>query len=181
MSLITTLIRTFSRNWVHRPSNTGKTLASDKPSSMNYYKLLELNERYNFIKTGQRVLDLGSAPGGWTEAAVKATNANKDQVLVYSVDIESHHILDGNEMIIADISKEETHNLLLKNIKLPVDVVISDCSNNSSEDKDVDSEMQWSLTLDALRICNLLLKKGGVALLKMYLGIEETSHFVVFI
>lgn len=181
MCLISSLIRNFSRNWVHRPAKSPKTSASEKPSSRSYYKLLELNERYNIIQPGQRVLDLGSAPGGWTEVAVNATKANKDQILVYSVDIESHSTIDGNEMIIANISKEETHSLLLKSVGMPVDVVISDCSANSSEDRDVDSEMQWSLTLDALRICNLLLKKGGVALLKMYLGIEESNHFVVFI
>ena len=163
---------------MHRPPRPEKGSYFDRPISKASFKLLELNERYNFILPGNRVLDLGSSPGGWSEVAAQASKASKENVLVFSVDVETHPIVDGSELIVADVTKEESHSLLLRTVKMPVDVVLSDLSQRTSEDRDIDCEMQWSYTLDSLRICNILLKKGGVALLKMYLGLEESKHFV---
>jgi 23S rRNA U2552 (ribose-2'-O)-methylase RlmE/FtsJ len=61
---------------------------------------------------------------------------------------------------------------------MPVDVVLSDLSKFTTKDRDIDCEQQWSFCLDTLRIANLILKTGGTALIKMYLGMEEPRYFV---
>lgn len=139
---------------------------------------MELNERYRIFKPGQRVLDLGAAPGGWTEVAVSATESKKESPTVFCVDIQSMIRIDGSLSIVSDLTEEECHNTLLNFVKSPVDVILNDMSIFTSRDRDIDCETQWSFCLDALRISNLLLKPGGLVLFKMYLGLEEPKHFV---
>ena len=178
MSLVTCLIRRFTRNWVHRPPTEKKEGYVEKFRSKNALKLMELNERYRIFKPGQRVLDLGAAPGGWTEVAVSATESKKESPTVFCVDIQSMIRIDGSLSIVSDLTEEECHNTLLNFVKSPVDVILNDMSIFTSRDRDIDCETQWSFCLDALRISNLLLKPGGLVLFKMYLGLEEPKHFV---
>ena len=139
---------------------------------------MELNERYRIFKPGQRVLDLGAAPGGWTEVAVKATESTKENPTVFSVDIQSMIRIDGSLSIVSDLTEEECHNTLLNFVKSPVDIILNDLSQFTSRDRDIDCEVQWSFCIDVLRISNLLLKPGGIALFKMYLGLDEPKHYV---
>ncbi|OMJ93852.1 hypothetical protein SteCoe_3041 [Stentor coeruleus] len=177
MSVMKTLIRCFSRNWAYRPPKDEKIKFTERFRSRNAFKLLELNERYGFLKKGMRVLDLGCNPGGWAEVAVQAVGANKDNVLVWGVDEKSTIGLDGFEFIQGDVSTEGCKNQILETIKSPVDIILSDLTCSTIHDQDIDCEANYSLCLDSLSIANVILKRGGTALMRMIFGLEEPRHF----
>src|ERR1700753_2340850 len=74
------LERQLNDPYVHRAKREGYR-------SRAAFKLLEINERYKFLKAGKRVLDLGAAPGGWTQVAVQLTKSLADNPTVIAVDI----------------------------------------------------------------------------------------------
>jgi 23S rRNA (uridine2552-2'-O)-methyltransferase len=172
-------MRRFSRNWVYRPPAPEKPSFLSRFRSKSAFKLLELNERYSFLKPGMRVLDLGCSPGGWSEVAVAAVQSTVKEPTVWGVDLQSAAGLDGCNFLVADVSQDESHAAILTAVKTQVDVVLSDLAKPTSQDVDIDSESQWSLCLDALRIANFTLKPGGTILFRMLLGLGESEHFVL--
>ena len=179
MSFILNLLRNFSRNWAHRPPKPEPAKMSERYRSKSAFKLFELNERYNFLRKGLRVLDLGCSPGGWTEVAVEAVSSSPSNPSVYSVDIISCLPYQGASFLIADVTDLESHTLILSHIKLPVDVIISDLSTDTHRDKDIDCISSCSLNFDVLRIANYCLKPGGTMLMKILAGASESTHFVM--
>lgn len=181
MSVMFTLMRSFSRNWAYRPPKVEKARFTDRFRSRNAFKLLELNERYGFLKKGMRVLDLGCNPGGWAEVAVQAVGADKNNVLVWGIDQKSTIGLDGFEFILGDVSTEECQNKVLEAVKSPVDIILSDLTSSTVYDQDIDCEANYSLCLDSMGMANLILKPGGTMLMRMIFGLEEPRHFVQII
>jgi 23S rRNA (uridine2552-2'-O)-methyltransferase len=173
-----TFIRNSSRNWVHRPPPIETEKFAEQFRSKSALKLLELNDRYKFLQPGARVLDLGASPGGWSEVAAKAVESTEAKPLVLGVDIISCLPLKGANFIIADVTKEETPSEIMKAMKHPADVVLSDLSEPLNYDIDIDCIISVSLCLDVIRIANFTLKPGGCMLIKLFIGNEEPKHYV---
>ena len=178
MSITLKLIRRFTRNWVHTPPKPEDLKFTDRYRSKGAYKLLELNERYSFLKPGIRVLELGASPGGWTQVAVEAVDSKPEDILVHSVDIVSTSPVPGSSFLIADICLEESQSAILQHIKHPVDVILSDVSDTRFNDKDIQCLVACSFMFDILRIANISLKPGGTLLLRMLTGLDESTYFV---
>ncbi len=125
------------------------------------FKLIELDRRYGIFSLGQRVLDLGASPGGWTQVASKAV---KDDGEVIAVDIRPIKVNLNNVNFIKMNLKEEKPKIE------GVDVVLSDLSPQVSGIWEYDQETQWDLTEKALKIAEESLNEGGTFLCKVFDG-----------
>jgi len=132
------------------------------------YKLLEAVQKYKLIKPGDRVIDLGAAPGGWLQVASQAVGG---QGLAVGVDLSPIRLEADNmrtlRMDINDPALPETVKGLLKR---PADVLLSDLSPRISGVWDLDQYRQIELTLKSITLGDELLKAGGNAMLKVFQG-----------
>jgi len=132
------------------------------------YKLLEIQEKDRLIKPGMCVVDLGSAPGGWSQVAAELVGHNGR---VLASDILPMDTLAGVEFIQGDFTEQSVFDSLLAAIAdQPVDLVISDMAPNMSGVKDVDQPRSMYLCELALDMAQQVLKPGGVFVAKVFQG-----------
>lgn len=140
------------------------------------YKLLQAVKKYDFIKPGYVVVDLGAAPGGWTQAALKLV---EDSGFVLAVDQKP---LDGFNKLnvhttLGDISEPKTVQNIKEILPRSADVVISDVSPNVSGIWELDHARQIDLASQSLHIATSLLRRGGNFFVKVFQG-NMTKKFV---
>jgi 23S rRNA (uridine2552-2'-O)-methyltransferase len=141
----------------------------EKYRSRAAYKLFQAVEKYHFIKKGDIVIDLGAAPGGWTQAARKIVGA---EGFVLGVDLKPIEPFPERNVrtIIGDITEEETARQILGIIPRKADVVISDASPNISGIWELDHARQIDLAQKALQIALEILKPRGNFFVKVFQG-----------
>lgn len=141
----------------------------EKYRSRAAYKLFQAVEKYHFIKKGDIVIDLGAAPGGWTQAARKIVGA---EGFVLGVDLKPIEPFPERNVrtIIGDITEEETARQILEIIPRKADVVISDASPNISGIWELDHARQIDLAQKALQIALEILKPRGNFFVKVFQG-----------
>jgi len=135
------------------------------------FKLLQITKRYNFIKPGQRVLDLGAAPGGWLQAARQVVGSRG---FVFGVDLQPITALPyGNvRTMIGDITQPQIVDEIKKDAGSSFDVVLSDLAPNVSGVWEVDHARQIELARCAVRVGDVLLRASGNMLVKVFQGSE---------
>ena len=135
------------------------------------YKLLQLNNKFKVIKNGDYVVDLGAAPGGWSQVAVEKVG---EKGLVVGVDLQRiKPIENGNFVgIIGDFTREETIEKIAKITGRKVDVVLSDASPQLSGIKDVDQLRSLELAMGVLEVARTILKPRGSLIIKAFQGEE---------
>ena len=132
------------------------------------YKLLEMQEKDMLIKPGMTIIDVGAAPGGWSQAARKILG---DTGRVIALDILEMDKLSGVEFIQGDFREPEVLEALLAQLgDDPVDLIISDLAANTSGNKSVDQPRMMYLAELGLDLCQQVLKPGGNFLLKIFQG-----------
>lgn len=138
------------------------------------FKLLQMNKTFKLIKEGDKVLDLGASPGGWSQVAVELGAS-----LVVAVDINPMKPIEGVEFIRGDITKSETIEKI-REISSEFDVVISDASPKISGIWTIDHLRSVDLALASFRIAKELLKPGGNFIVKIFQGEEIQNVFNEF-
>ena len=144
--------------------------------SRSAYKLKELNASYRIFGAGHFVLDLGCAPGGWTQVASKIVG-NKGKVM--GIDTSFVEEIPGVYILKASISDdiiEEVFSFFNKKIN----VVISDLSPQVTGNWSVDHSIQISLNYDAAKIMEQVLAKKGNAIFKVFDG-EYSNEFYEYL
>lgn len=132
------------------------------------YKLLEINEKDKLIKPGMTVVDLGAAPGGWTQVASKLVGSNG---VVVASDILPMDPVAGVQFVLGDFREESVYSEILKVIDgKPVNLVISDMAPNISGMKSVDQPRAMYLVELALDMATQVLSPGGSLLVKVFQG-----------
>ncbi len=133
------------------------------------FKLKEINERFKILRAGDRVLDLGTSPGSWAKYACEVIGPTG---LVVGVDLippkykaKHYRVLVKN---VFDLSKED----LLGNDEPLFDVILSDLAPQTTGIKERDHLESIRLAERVLQICELVLKKGGKAVVKVFEGGE---------
>ena len=163
-----------SRRWLERQLNDPYVAAAKKDGyrSRSAYKLIELNEKFNLFKNGQSVVDLGSAPGGWSQVALEFVGAsNKGKVV--SIDIQDIEPIEGVIFINGSIMDEEIIDTIRRNLKTKADIVISDMAPYASGHKSTDQTRSLLLAELALDAAISLLKDKGVFCCKLIRGKGE--------
>jgi 23S rRNA (uridine2552-2'-O)-methyltransferase len=150
-----------------------KKAKKHKLRSRAVFKLIQLNNKFNFLKKGDSVLDLGCAPGGWLKALKDIVG---EKGIVLGVDLQPITPLPKVKFILGDITDENTLNEI-KEISSSFDVITSDCSPNVSGNWEVDHARQIYLAEKSLEICQQLLCEEGNFIVKVFQG-ELFNEFI---
>lgn len=134
--------------------------------SRSAYKIIQINQKYNIFKLGDIVIDIGCAPGGWSQVAKKYVG-NKGKVI--GVDLNFVKPLDDVVFIQGNIEDSQLSDKI-QSLSSQVDVFLSDLSPNVSGIWQVDHLKQISISLIALSLASKLLRKGGKAVFKIFDG-----------
>lgn len=134
------------------------------------FKLEDVQQRDKILKPGQTVVDLGAAPGGWSQFVVEIQQG-KGQVI--ACDILPMDPIAGVDFLEGDFREEAVLNALLNRIGgANVDVVLSDMAPNMSGNKTVDQSRSMYLVELALDMCKQVLKPNGSFVVKVFQGAE---------
>ena len=144
--------------------------------SRSAYKLIELNKSYRILGPGHFVLDLGCAPGGWTQVASKIVG-NKGKVM--GIDTSFVEEIPGVYMLKANISDNIIEEIFLFFNK-KINAVISDLSPQVTGNWSIDHSIQISLNYDAAKIMEQVLAKKGNAIFKIFDG-EYSNEFYEYL
>lgn len=138
------------------------------------FKLLDIDARDRLLKPGMQVIDLGAAPGGWSQVVQQKVGAKG---LVVSIDILSMEPLMGVEVIQGDF-ESETLDIRLKSLLKgeKADLIISDMAPNLSGVSAVDQARSFALAESALDFVQRFLVEDGSFLIKLFQGSELTNY-----
>ncbi|MDN3648340.1 23S rRNA (uridine(2552)-2'-O)-methyltransferase RlmE [Reinekea marina] len=159
-----------SKQWLdeHFDDRYVKMSRQDGYRSRASYKLLEICEKGQLIRSGMTVVDLGSAPGGWSQVAARLVG---DKGRVVSSDILEMDSIAGVEFIQGDFTDDGVFQSLLECIgESPVDLVISDMAPNMSGNASIDQPAAMYLVELALDMAQSILKPGGGFIAKVFHG-----------
>mgnify|MGYP001373474142 CR=1 FL=1 len=130
------------------------------------FKLIELNQKFKFIKKNSNLLDLGSSPGGWSQVANSIISNGK----ILSIDIKDMELIKNVEFIKSDIFDKKTKEKILKYFTNSLDVIISDMAADTTGNKSLDSIRTNQLCSDVLNFSKSVLKPKGVLVSKLFMG-----------
>jgi len=133
------------------------------------FKLLQLNRKYKIIKKGDSVVDLGAAPGGWSQVALEVTG---EDGLVVAVDLNRIKSFPEENFwsIKGDFTHEETLDEIRRTLQGKAQVIISDAAPKLSGIKDLDQLRSIDLARTVLQISDSILKYKGNMIMKVFQG-----------
>ncbi len=145
-----------------------RKLAKDKGyRSRSAYKLLQLNNSYHIFRQRNKVIDLGCAPGGWLQVAIKEVGSYGK---VIGIDLKEVKPIQGAIILHGNIEDKETIDGVIKILNSKADVVLSDLSPNVSGIWGIDHARQISLTKSAFSVVQKILREDGNAIFKVFEG-----------
>ena len=130
------------------------------------FKLIELNEKFKFLKTNTNLLDLGSCPGSWSQVASKIITSGK----ILSIDIKNMSPIKNVNFYKSDIFEKTTKNKIRDFFNGKLDVIISDMAADTTGNKSLDSIRTNQLCLEILQLSPKVLVSNGVFVSKAFMG-----------
>lgn len=173
-------ISNMGKRWLseHKQDAYYKKAKKDGYRSRAAFKLQQLNDRFKLIKSGDAVIELGAAPGGWSQVIMEMVG-NKGFLI--GVDLQGIKPIDGMNFIKGDFTEEETRasmdRIMKKHGREKVDAVVSDMSPNISGHYSMDQARSIWLAGLALDSAKQHLKPGGNFLVKVFEG-EDFKPFL---
>ena len=161
-----------SKNWITRQFNDPYTkLAKQKGyRSRSAFKLIEINNKFKFLKNNLNILDLGSAPGGWSQVCADINKNGKN----LSIDILNMEIIDNIFFYKKDFNDSNFLDFINDFFKQnKVDIVLSDMAVNTTGNKDLDAIKTNAIALDVVNLSKLILKTKSALLVKIFSGKDE--------
>ena len=134
------------------------------------FKLIELDERFRLLRPGRRVVDLGCAPGGWTQVAVARVGRHGT---VVGIDVAETAPLPGATLLSADIRDPATPAALTAELGGLADIVLSDMAPPATGHAATDHLRIVALAEDAFAVASQILKPGGAFVAKVFQGGAE--------
>ena len=134
--------------------------------SRSAFKLIELNQKFKFLKKEIKLLDVGSFPGGWLQVAKKTIKNGK----ILGIDKKKLIQIEGTSIIEGDFLEERSKNDILKFFNSKINVILSDMAPNTSGNKSLDAIKTNELCLSILEFSKKVLDKNGVAVSKLFMG-----------
>lgn len=165
-----------SQRWLERQLNDPYVAAAKREGfrSRAAYKLIEIDDKHHILKPGQRVVDLGAAPGGWSQVAAERVKSNAGKGQVVAIDYLGVEALPGVEIVEMDFTSdgaEEKLKGLLRDGR--ADVVLSDMAAPTTGHKATDHLRIIALTEAAAYFAFDVLETGGAFLAKVFQGGTE--------
>jgi 23S rRNA (uridine2552-2'-O)-methyltransferase len=164
-----------STRWLSRQLNDPYVAEAHRRGyrSRAAFKLIELDDRFRLLRPGQRVVDLGCAPGGWTQVAVERVGSNKGRGIVVGVDLASTLALPGATLFMGDVRDPAVSVILQNALDGAVDLVLSDMAPSATGHAPTDHLRILALAEDAFDLASQILKPGGAFVAKVFQGGAE--------
>ncbi len=158
----------FSKNWVIKQKRDLYVKQSKIQGyrSRAVYKLQEINEKFNILKNGISLVDLGSAPGSWSQFVSRNFKNSK----IVSIDLNEMEKIENIYQIKGDFTDEEQQKNIINYFNTKIDAVISDMAVNTTGNKNLDSIVTGELSMEALNFSANILKKQGSFVSKIFMG-----------
>jgi 23S rRNA (uridine2552-2'-O)-methyltransferase len=162
-----------SRQWLQRHLNDPYVAASHEQGfrSRAAFKLLQIDEKFGLLKPGLRVVDLGAAPGGWTQVTVKAVGQKRGKLV--ALDILPMEPVEGAAFVQMDFMADETPEKLKELLGGPADLVLSDMAPNTTGHAATDHIRIMALAEMAVHFAIDVLAPGGAFVCKFFQGGAE--------
>lgn len=166
-----------SQRWLQRQLNDPYVAEAKKRGyrSRAAFKLLQLDDQFKFLKSGGRIIDLGAAPGGWTQVSVERVKAEQGRGVVIGIDITPVEPIAGATVLAKDFYAEDAPAALMDLLGGPADVVLSDMAASATGDPQVDHLRIMGLAEAAHDFARRILKPGGTFVAKVLRGGTERT------
>ena len=158
----------FSKNWVikQRRDTYVKQSKIDGYRARSAYKLIEIDEKFKIFKGGMTVIDIGAAPGSWSQYVSKVVKSGK----LISIDLKEIDLIEKAIQIKGDFTDTEVQNEIKSHIQNKVDAVISDMAVNTTGIKNIDSIQTGELCKDAMFFSKEIISIDGYFISKIFMG-----------
>ncbi len=157
-----------SKNWINKQKRDIYVRQSkvDGYRSRAVYKLIEINQKFKILKNGISLIDLGSAPGSWSQYLSKNIKNGK----ILSIDIKKIDPIDNVFQIKGDFTQISNQELIKNHFNSKIDVVLSDMAENTTGNKNVDDISAVELCKKAMFFAKEILNKNGIFVSKIFMG-----------
>ena len=157
-----------SKNWVSKQRRDIYVRQSkvDGYRARSVYKLIEIDEKFKIFKSGLSIVDIGAAPGSWSQYVSKVIKNGK----VISIDMKLMEPISNTIQIQGDFTEKETQQKIKNILSSKVDVVMSDMAVNTTGIKNIDSIKTGELCKDAMVFSKDILSKQGFFVSKIFMG-----------
>lgn len=157
-----------SKEWINRQHRDiyFKKSKQEGFRSRAVYKLQEIDDKHKILKNGLSVIDLGAAPGGWSQFVIQKYKKCK----LLSIDLKEMEAIGNSYQIIGDFNEKSSKEKIINYFNEKVDLVMSDMAVNTTGNKNLDSVVTGELCLEALRFAKDQLKPNGSFVSKIFMG-----------
>ena len=157
-----------SKNWVNKQRRDIYVRRSkiDGYRARSAYKLIEIDEKFKVFKGGLSIIDIGAAPGSWSQYAFKAAKSGK----LISIDLKIMEPIGKSLQIQGDFTDITTQHKIKKNLNGKVDVVMSDMAVDTTGNKNIDSIQTGELCIEAMKFAKDLMKDNAYFISKIFMG-----------
>ena len=157
-----------SKNWINKQRRDIYVRRSkvDGYRSRAAYKLIEIDEKFRIFKNGISVIDLGAAPGSWSQYLSKKIKNGK----IVSIDLKKMKAIENITQILGDFIEEKNKSKIKDFFKSNVDVVLSDMAVNTTGNKNIDSVHTGELCMQAMLFSKKVLNNDGKFISKIFMG-----------
>ena len=163
------------KRWLERQLNDPYVARAKREGlrSRAAYKLIEIDDRHRLLKPGAWVVDLGAAPGGWTQVAVERVKPERSSGVVIGIDITPVEPIAGATVLAKDFYDDDAPAALTALLAGPADVVLSDMAASATGDTQTDHLRIIALAETAHDFARQVLKEGGTFVAKVLRGGTE--------
>ena len=157
-----------SKNWINKQKRDIYVRQSKLEGyrSRAVYKLQEIQTKFKVINNGMSIVDLGAAPGSWSEFISRKFK----NIKLVAIDLKELDKIENVTHIKGDFTDEITQKKIEKNFDEKIDLVVSDMAVNTTGNKNVDSLVTGELSIEATNFSLKILKKNGIFVSKIFMG-----------
>ena len=157
-----------SKNWINKQKRDIyiRRAKIDGYRSRAAYKLIEIDEKFKIFRNGISIIDLGAAPGSWSQYASKKIKNGK----IVSIDLKDMEKIDNIVQIKGDFTEKKNQSKIKDLFKCKVDVVLSDMAANTTGIKNMDSIFISELCEEAMLFSREMLNNNGKFVSKIFMG-----------
>ena len=157
-----------SKNWINKQRRDIYVRQSKVEGyrARSVYKLIEINEKFKIFKGGLSVIDIGAAPGSWSQYASRIVKSGK----IISIDLKDMEKINGTIQIKGDFTDKDIQNQIKNQLSNGSDVVMSDMAVNTTGIKNIDSIQTGELCKEAMIFSKEVISKKGFFISKIFMG-----------
>ena len=157
-----------SKNWVNKQRRDTYVRQSkvDGYRARSAYKLIEIDQKFKIFKGGMNVIDIGAAPGSWSQYVSKVVKSGK----IISIDLKQMEKIGNTIQIKGDFTKLDIQNQIKKYLINGSDVIMSDMAVNTTGIKNIDSIQTGELCKEAMIFSKDVILKNGFFISKIFMG-----------